>query len=196
MFTRLDIPASLLSPGRNDLKVSTGADTVLYYDLIHRYSIPQKQIGPAGTLSVERRYMDPKTGQPVGEIHAGQLIKVEIRLRSGEEESFLIIEDHLPGGLEAINEGLNTSPRLTWDDYEGRYIDEFSWESLGYNQKEIHSDRVTFFVTGLKRGFKSFTYFARAIVAGSFTALPAEAYAMYEPATWGRSASDQVEILP
>ena len=43
---------------------------------------------------------------------------------------------------------------------------------------------------------KLFTYYARAFVAGAFTALPAEAYAMYDLEEWGRSASDRVEILP
>ncbi len=40
----------------------------------------------------------------------------------------------------------------------------------------------------------TYTYLARATQAGSFTAMPAEVYAMYDTAVWGRSASNQIVI--
>jgi uncharacterized protein YfaS (alpha-2-macroglobulin family) len=43
-------------------------------------------------------------------------------------------------------------------------------------------------------GWRTFTYYARATQAGTFTAMPAEAYAMYNLALWGRSASHMLTI--
>jgi uncharacterized protein YfaS (alpha-2-macroglobulin family) len=40
----------------------------------------------------------------------------------------------------------------------------------------------------------TFSYLARATHEGEFVAMPAEAYAMYDLTTWGRSASDVVTI--
>jgi uncharacterized protein YfaS (alpha-2-macroglobulin family) len=60
----------------------------------------------------------------------------------------------------------------------------------------VFPDRVTFFVTEMEAGEYTFTYYARASHAGSFTAMPAEVYAMYDLAQWGRSASDLLAINP
>jgi alpha-2-macroglobulin len=103
------------------------------------------------------------------------------------------VEDHLPGGLEALNEKLNNTSHVTLyesDNYEGYY-----WESYGYNYKEIRGDRVSFFVSKMSKGEHVYTYLARATRPGEFVALPAEAYAMYDDRVWGRSNSGRVVIL-
>jgi len=108
-----------------------------------------------------------------------------------------MLAHHLPGGLEALNEGLN----ITGHDVaaiERSYYDEkwdpFFYDDYGYNQKEIWTDRVIFFKTELSQGKGVFDYYARAMVAGRFTALPAELSAMYDEAVWGRSASEILVI--
>ena len=72
----------------------------------------------------------------------------------------------------------------------------FLWLDYGYNYKEIRSNRVSFFMTELTKGPKPLTYLARATLNGFFTALPAEAYAMYDEKTWGRSSSVTINVLP
>ncbi|GIV75817.1 MAG: hypothetical protein KatS3mg050_0211 [Litorilinea sp.] len=59
----------------------------------------------------------------------------------------------------------------------------------GYNHKEIGGDRESFFITELSPGAHTYSYLARATQEGHFLALPAEAAAMYDKTTWGRSAS-------
>ena len=68
------------------------------------------------------------------------------------------------------------------------------WQDYGYNYKEIRGDRVVFFITTFEKGSRTFTYFARATTSGQFTALPAQAYAMYDLDLWGRSEGVSVEI--
>lgn len=112
-----------------------------------------------------------------------------------ENASFVIVEDRLPGGLEALNESLNSTTQDAIN-YEFEYYEErFFWQDYGYNYKEIRGDRVSFFITEIQRGSKIFKYLARATMSGTFTALPAEAYAMYDEQIWGRSSSASTIIL-
>jgi hypothetical protein len=109
----------------------------------------------------------------------------------------MIVEDRLPSGLEALNERLNTTSRGTseYDEFEG-YGPAYYWQEYGYNYKEIRAGRVSFFITEMGSGAHSFIYLTRATYPGFYTALPAEAYAMYDVETWGRSETSQVLIGP
>jgi uncharacterized protein YfaS (alpha-2-macroglobulin family) len=117
-------------------------------------------------------------------------VQVQLKVDLPETGTYVIIEDKLPGGLEALNEGLNNTSHVAtaYDSFE------YQWQELGYNYKEVHGDRVSFFITEMDGSLRTFTYFARATHAGHFTAMPAEVYAMYNLALWGRSASSQVVI--
>ena len=195
LFAKIDIPIEHLQAGANSLKLFTTGTTPLYYDVITSYTTPKPAMDAAGKLSLERHYLDPKTNKPLERITAGQLVKVELKINMPEDASFMIVEDHLPGGLEALNENLNSTTQDS-QYYDGEYYEErFFWQDYGYNYKEIRGDRVSFFMTEFARGAKTLTYMARATLSGSFTALPAEAYAMYDEQTWGRSSSDSVVIL-
>jgi uncharacterized protein YfaS (alpha-2-macroglobulin family) len=103
---------------------------------------------------------------------------------------YVLIEDHLPGGLEALNERLNSESRDINPEGEGR----FYWQDLGYNYKDVRGDTVTFFITETSGNKTLLRYMARATRAGSFTALPTEVYPMYDLATWGRSASAEFSV--
>jgi uncharacterized protein YfaS (alpha-2-macroglobulin family) len=152
--------------------------------------LPEAEIEAAGNVAISRTYLDGETGQPVDTLVPGQLVQVQLKVDLPETGTYIIVEDKLPGGLEALNEGLNSTSHVA-SAYESF---EYQWQGLGYNNKEVHGDRVTFFITEIERGVKTFTYFARATHAGDFTAMPTEVYAMYNLALWGRSASSQLII--
>jgi uncharacterized protein YfaS (alpha-2-macroglobulin family) len=112
---------------------------------------------------------------------------------------YILVEDKLPGGLEALNEGLNvTSHESSAYDYCGSYEcygERYQWQEYGYNNKEVRGDRVSFFITEVGPGQHIYTYFARANRTGEFVALPAQAWAMYDMTVWGRSASSMLEVI-
>lgn len=188
----LDVPFSGLVDGANRLVLQTQDDALLYFDLSTQYYRLQSASQARGEIKVSRRYLDPKTNKVLDTLKAGQLVKVELTLNVPEHVSYLALEDYLPGGLEALNEGLNASlePRFDWI-YE---YEVFFWQDYGYNYKEIRGDRVVFFFTSLAKGKHTYTYLARAVTPGQFTALPAQVYAMYDLNTWGRSARDEISI--
>lgn len=189
MFYKVEIPFSSINPGNNKLELVSDGGSPLYYDLITRYTLSRQSVEPAGSVSVARQYLDPKTKKPLEKIVAGQLVRIELTVKIPKNGSFMLIEDHLPGGLEALNEGLNTTSHisLNYDEYydSNRYL----WEEYGYNNKEIHGDKVSFFITDMQSGITTISYLARATNSGTFIALPAEASAMYDPLLWGRSSS-------
>jgi uncharacterized protein YfaS (alpha-2-macroglobulin family) len=196
LFTSIGIPIEQLKSGLNDVRLSTSGTDPLYYDLITSYTAQTTTTAAAGKVTLTRRYLDPKTNKPLETITEGQLVKIELTVKLPSVTSFVIVEDRLPGGLEALNESLNSTTQDTlYYDYD-YYEERFFWQDYGYNYKEIRGDRVSFFVTEISQGPKTFKYLARATMSGSFTALPAEAYAMYDEQMWGRSSSLTMIILP
>lgn len=198
----LTIAASQLKPGINLLKITqTGADH-LFYTITNRMFLDTPAVEAAGAVRVLREYLDPQTGRPLQKVEAGDLVRVRLTARFPSPESaYLIIEDHLPGGLEALNERLNTtshyggaecSDDYCYQDSRRRYF----WQEYGYNQKEIYADLVSFFITGLHSTTYTVDYLARAGRPGTFTAPPAQIYAMYDETLWGRSASGTIIIEP
>ncbi|MCQ3937370.1 MAG: hypothetical protein DPW18_10025 [Chloroflexi bacterium] len=187
----LEIPISELEHGVNSLLVDTQGDHPVYFDLSTKYDLMQKDVEAAGAVKITRRYLDPKTGKPLESLQAGQLVKVELIVNFSEQAYFVAVEDYLPGGLEALNEELGMSNQYHENEWE---FFPYFWEDYGYNYKEIRGDRVVFFITELEPGRHTFTYFARATTTGQFTALPAQAYAMYDLNTWGRSDSLEITV--
>jgi uncharacterized protein YfaS (alpha-2-macroglobulin family) len=101
----------------------------------------------------------------------------------------MLVEDGVPGGLEPLNERLNTMSYVA-NSYETPvYSAEF-----GYNYKEVYGDHVRFFITELGAASHRFSYLARATHSGRFVALPTEAWAMYNAQLWGRSASQEIVV--
>jgi uncharacterized protein YfaS (alpha-2-macroglobulin family) len=188
----VDIPASEMQPGQNTLRVRQTGGERLYFTITGRAYLPQGDISADGNVRLERAYLHPETSQPLSEIVAGELVHVQLTVRFPVDGFFIILEDRLPGGFEALNESLNTTS------HESTALQEeprLYWQEYGYNNKEVRSDRVSFFISELLAGEHTFTYLARATHSGSFVALPAELSAMYDVSLWGRSASSAVQIV-
>lgn len=190
----LEIPAEKLEHGKNDIRITTNDDSILYFDISSKYDLTQHNIEAAGNVKVTRRYLDPKTNQILDTITAGQVVKVEVSVTMSENTYYVAVEDYLPGGLEAINEGLNHESQVSYDIWGSENYHPFFWQDYGYNYKEIRGDKVVFFITTLEKGKQVFTYFARAITTGNFTALPTQVYAMYDSSIWGRSEKTEIEV--
>lgn len=188
---KLDLPMGQLSDGINTLLVKTKGGGTIYYDLSMKFNQNGEQIDPSGPIKVTRQYLDPKTNQPLEIITAGQLVKIQLQVTIIPSNSYyVIVEDHLPGGLEALNENLNNN---AFDSSNFGFSENF-WNRYGYNYKEIFGDRVSFFITKFSGSTKVFTYLARATQSGEFVSLPAEVYAMYDLDFWGRSSSDRIIV--
>jgi uncharacterized protein YfaS (alpha-2-macroglobulin family) len=185
----VDVPLDELAAGNYLLALN--GDARLYYALHARYAVAQAAVAADGPLQVTRQFLAVDR-RPLEELRVGDLVRVRIRVRVPRPIYFVLIEDRPVAGLEPLNERLNTTSRVT--DWDYGYESRGGWAKLGYNYKEIRDGRVTFFVSHLDGGDVSFDYLARVTHSGAFTALPVEAWAMYEPEMWGRSASDEFRV--
>jgi hypothetical protein len=188
------IPATQLHESVNRIRLErNGSNGQLYYKITQHTLIAGSTDQAAGPIKMTRSYVHPKSGKPLAAVQPGDVIKVELKVTLPDEGWYVAIEDPLPAGLEGVNERLNTTSYTARQGYyEER--EDFFYRDFGYNNKEIHDDRVVFFVTHLSRGLHTFTYLARATQAGMFNIMPAQAYLMYSPEQWGRSTSGAIRV--
>jgi uncharacterized protein YfaS (alpha-2-macroglobulin family) len=195
-------PALGLLPGENRLQLVLGAEGEapvgrLYYAASLRLLRPS----PAGgipaletherSIAVAREYLPFGGDEPAVTFRRGDLVEVRLTLDVPEESWYVVVDDPLPAGLEALNERLGTTSHLAAP-YRAPV---FYWEEYGYNRKEVRDERVVFFITHLGPGRQTLTYLARATTAGEFAARPVQVYPMYEPQVWSRSDSARFRVI-
>ncbi|HEU5170768.1 MAG TPA: alpha-2-macroglobulin family protein [Gemmatimonadales bacterium] len=160
-------------------------------------------------LQVERWYERLEDGKPVTSVAEGDLVRVRLRITAPAERHFVILDDALPAGLEAVDLSLRTAggvpgpgaadstgqeapagePGESGDGWPFRWA-YGSWDAgwwSPFDHKELRDDRVLYFATVLWKGTYSATYIARATTPGVFSRPPAHAEEMYNPAVFGRS---------
>ncbi len=143
-------------------------------------------------LAVQRAYMavDPVTLQPTGEhvdeVQVGDVVQVQLTLDIPEHVHYLVVEDMLPAGLEALDSSLKTVSDVAEDaQLERADEDKPSWWYFAHT--EIYDNRVALFANSLASGTYHYSYLARAAIPGTYQTLPAVAYQMYAPEVFGRS---------
>ncbi|MCC7001745.1 MAG: Ig-like domain-containing protein [Gemmatimonadaceae bacterium] len=157
-------------------------------------------------IRVERWYEKFSDGTPVTSVMEGELVRVRIRVTSTNARRFVVLDDPLPAGLEAIDLSLRTEttlggtprqldrdPNEEADTDDGRLDANYGlgrWDSgwwTPWDFREIRDDRVVYSAAVLWAGTWNVSYVARATTPGSFLRLPAQAEEMYNPGVNGRS---------
>jgi hypothetical protein len=154
-------------------------------------------------IRVERWYERYEGGTPVTRVTEGELVRVRLRITVPTTRQFVVVDDALPAGLEAVDLSLRTAsampgpgastPQEPIDREQresspqwgfGRW-DAGWWSPFDY--REIRDDRVVYSANVLWPGTYTATYVARATTPGTFVRPPAHAEEMYNPAVYGRS---------
>ena len=110
-------------------------------------------------------------------VKSGDLIEVELSLESKNDYEYLLFEDMKPAGFEAVE---------VRSGYSNRGLRSYV---------EYRDDRVSFFIARLARGKNSVNYRLRAEIPGRFSALPAQASAMYAPELRGNSDEIKLNVI-
>ena len=193
------------------LRVSAGAGSAapIYFYLTVRQVPKERPVKPddAG-IQVERWYERYTDARPVTSITEGELVRVRLRVTVTADRDFVVLDDALPAGLEAIDLSLRTEgslpgpgagvqERLRYGNGEDEGDEEYGsywyygWWDGGwwspFDHRELRDDRVVYFATVLWKGTYSVSYVARATTPGVFVRPPAQAEEMYNPAVHGRS---------
>ena len=142
-------------------------------------------------LSVARRLFDLDGRALAGPVEVGQAFLVEIVVAAPRALDFVVIEDPIPAGVEAVHVNFQTvSPAL-----KQRLATAIGMRhASGADHQEIDADAVRFFVDALGPGLHRYVYLARAAHAGSYQVPGARAYEMYNPENFGSTAGLGLEI--
>jgi len=193
-----ELPAT----GSTPVRISKDGAGQLFYSMqLQSYSNARLPAASQG-ITVERRIqrLDDR-GQPVGPdmltgdgtvtLGSGEMVRVILRVNSNSERSYVVVDDALPAGLEALNTALATTDSdLVWqaqDDVESRW-----WGSFNYTQ--IKDDRVLLFADYLDSGTHTYVYVARATTPGTFRHPSVQAEMMYRPEINGRTATGTLVV--
>ncbi len=166
----------------------------LYYQTRLTYA-PQQELPPRDEGFSIVKEMTTLDGKPLDAFQAGTLAVVTLQVILPQESLFMVLEDPLPAGFEAVNPFFRTESeeqqrqmeRLRGETEGGRW-----WR--GFNHIEMHDDRVLLFADSLTPGIHTHRYLVRALTYGTFHAPGTKVEEMYAPEVFGRSGETKIQI--
>ena len=125
-------------------------------------------------------------------IKAGASVRVRLTMVAPTRRYHVALVDALPAGLEALNPALAVTGAIPKDEKEPS--PRYWWNRVWYEHQNLRDERVEAFASLLWEGVYNYAYVARATTPGQFIVPPAKAEEMYQPETFGRSATDKVIV--
>jgi uncharacterized protein YfaS (alpha-2-macroglobulin family) len=136
----------------------------------------------------------PEVGQE--RFAASDLVLADLVVIAPAERHYVVVDDPLPAGFEAIDAQLRTTGADL--DISGSYSDDDGQSESGFQhswyRQELRDDRALFFIDHMPAGIYHYRYLARATAPGRFVVPPTRVEEMYQPEVFGRTASRVVEI--
>ncbi|MFZ5916940.1 MAG: Ig-like domain-containing protein [Chloroflexota bacterium] len=163
----------------------------LYYSAYLRYFLPVKDVQALSRgIIVGRQYtLVDEPEKTVSQAQVGDVIQVRLTIVAPNDLHYVVVEDPLPAGCEAVDQSLKTTS-VVGQSPEIERVDEWdtwNWGWWWFSHTEIRDEKVALFATYLPKGTYEYTYLMRASVPGAFHTMPALAYEMYFPEVFGRS---------
>ena len=113
-----------------------------------------------------------------GIVETGEIVTVEVVVKTEEDREYVVVADPLPAGLE-----FDRRTTLSLFGPVPKHVHREAWD-----------DKVVFFLRRMKAGVHRFRYAARAAVRGTYRTPPAYAELMYFPAVRGHGKDTIVGV--
>ena len=194
----ISIPVSeLLAGDTNFFDFQRGAgDGRLYYTLRLNSAIAVESLDPISRgFTVERRYYDAacdaetETCAPIDSIAANERVRVELTVIVPNDRVYVVVEDPIPAGTDAIDPNLLTSESALGGGIvpaEGDFGRGF-WGWWYFDDIQYRDEKVVFLSQFLPAGTYQYAYFLQPNIAGTYQVMPATAREDYFPEVFGRS---------
>ncbi len=199
----LEIPMEALGrPGHgNTLTIASQGVGRLFYRLGLLHAPLAPDLGPLEQgFSLEREYLavdDPGDvwRDEAGDWHvkAGARVKVRLSMVAPSRRSHVVLVDHLPAGLEALNPALAVTGTLPTEQDAAR-TPYWWWRRPWYQHQELRDERVEVFASTVWDGIHRYEYLALASTKGSFVVPPPRVEEIYSPETFARAATDRLFV--
>ena len=178
----------------------SAGDGNLYYTAYLRAFLPVPEIEPLNRgIIVERRYtmLDDEERQSVTEARIGQVVQVRLTIIAPNNLHYVVIEDPIPAGAEAINPSLETSQRIGTRPGLDR-SDPLSrgWGWWWFSNIDFRDEKVVLNSTYLPAGTYEYVYTIRPGLEGTYNVIPATGREFFFPDVYGRSAGSTFTVLP
>jgi uncharacterized protein YfaS (alpha-2-macroglobulin family) len=108
---------------------------------------------------------------------------------------FVIVNDPLPAGLEAVDASLLTDVQVP-QSYTVLDFAKRGWGWWYFTHTELRDEKVVLSADYLPAGTYVFTYLARAGTAGTFNVIPTTAAEFYFPDVYGRGDGTVFVVKP
>ncbi len=172
-------------------------DGNLYYTTYLSADITVEDVQPLDQgVSVSRQYFsldDPK--KPITEIEQGELVRVRITLVTPAALHYLVVDDPLPAGFEAVDASILTDTVVP-SFYTKEIYAERGWGWWYFDHVEQRDEKIVLAADYLPAGTYVYTYLARASTTGTFKVIPPTASEFYFPDVGGRGAGSLFTVTP
>lgn len=220
---RTAVPADrLVSAGGSALAFDVDGSGHLFYEARLRYA--PKQLPTTG---LERGFFVQKTLRPVTpetlaaalagptppsvtSFVGGNLVLAEVVVVTPSPRQYVVVDDPLPAGFEAVDARLaTTSGALDVDDRtddngdpEEAYDEPNGYDNVAAGRaflpsryvRELRDEHALFFIDRMPAGMYRYRYLLRATTLGSFVTPPTRAEEMYTPEVFGRTGATTIQI--
>ena len=131
------------------------------------------------------------------QVKLGDVIRVDLTIVAPNDLYYVVVDDPLPAGAEAIDRGLATTSMLDQDptlirqpiysaDGKASYSPWWWWWNW-YSRSELRDEKVVLFADYLGKGTYEYSYTMRATLPGDYKVIPTVASEFYFPEVFGRS---------
>jgi len=171
----------------------------LYYTAHLNVMLPVEQISALDRgIVISRSYFHPEDREtPVTEAARGDILLARLTIVIPNTLHYAIIDDHLPAGLEAVDQTLETSPQqLAPDRYDYDDMWQRGWGWWYFDHAELRDERIVLSADYLPAGTYVYTYLVRASTPGEFRVIPPTAQEFYFPEVYGRGEGSLFTVRP
>jgi uncharacterized protein YfaS (alpha-2-macroglobulin family) len=187
-----------LSQQVNYLVIGRGVGTgSLYYTAHLVAELPVVSIKALDRgISVSRQYFSlDDSKNPIAKIQRGELVRVRVTIVAPKALHYVVVNDPLPAGLEAIDASLQTDVQIP-QKYEVLDFARRGWGWWFFTHIELRDEKVVLSADYLTAGTYVFTYLARAGTVGTFNVIPTTAAEFYFPDVYGRGVGSEFMVTP
>ncbi len=173
----------------------TDGPGVMYYTTFLNAYLPVEQVEPLENgISVSRRYLN-QDGEGVTSAAVGEVIEVRLTVIVPNNLHYVLVEDPIPAGTEAIDPNLETAQQIgTRPSLERLDAQRFGWGWWWFSNIEYRDEMVALYSTYLPAGTYEYVYSIRATVPGEYNVIPPTAQEFYFPDVYGRGAGSTFTV--